>query len=54
MIIKKENGLSLVELMVTAGLMGGMALVGMTMMKNQTKSQRSADQQIKTLQSVFG
>jgi hypothetical protein len=38
-----ENGFSLVQVMVSVGIMGGLALMMMTMMENQTKQQKTIE-----------
>jgi len=40
--IKRNSGFTLVEAMITAAIMGGLALVGMQMMKSQTKQTTKA------------
>jgi type II secretory pathway pseudopilin PulG len=43
-----EKGMTLVETMVAAGLLGGLAVAGMTLFKTQTKAQKTVEQNYET------
>ena len=43
MVFKKQSGFSLLEIMVAAALLGGLALAGAKLMENQTKSMKTVE-----------
>lgn len=47
-----SEGMSLVEVLVTMGMLGGLAVAGMTLFKNQTKSQKTVEQNYEVMTDV--
>ena len=41
--LKNQSGFTLVEIMVAVGLLGGLAVAGMSLFKNQDKAQKNVE-----------